>query len=274
MANQEMHELWNGELSGAWVQTPDRYDRMLEDLGRLALDAARLQPGESVLDVGCGSGALSRAAAAVVGPAGSVTGVDISQPLLELARSRGGAQVVHADAQVHDFAPDAYDAVISRFGVMFFDDQVAAFANLRTATRPGGRLAFVAWQPGPMNAWVMTAIAALLAHVPLPEVPSPGEPGPFAFGDPDHVRGVLDGAGWRDVAVEGVETTLLVGGPGDVDSAMEFYEQDGFGRLLLSKADPEQRAAALAALRETVAERIGPDGLRLGAAVWLVTATA
>ena len=274
MANSEMNELWNGPASQAWVSAPDRYDRMLGEFADLALEAARLQPGERVLDVGCGSGALSRAAAEQVGGDGRVTGVDISAPLLEVGRTRSGGAVdfEHADAQVHDFPEAAYDAVISRFGVMFFDDPVAAFANLRGTTARSGRLAFVAWQAAPLNEWVMTAIGALIPHVGIPELPPPGAPGPFAFGDADHTRGVLEKAGWTDVQLRGVETTLLVGGAAGVDSVMAFYEEDAFGKMMLAKATPEQRADALGALREAVEQRIGEDGLRQAAAVWVVTA--
>lgn len=275
MPNQEMDELWNGPASRAWVDAPDRYDRTLEGFLPLVLEAAALERGDRVLDVGCGSGALARAACERVSPGGSVTGVDISGPLVELARERSpGIEVVQADAQVHDLGTDAFDALVSRFGVMFFDDPVAAFTNLRRAVRPDGRLAFVAWQSAPSNAWVMTAIGALIEHVPMPDLPGPGAPGPFAFAEADRVRSLLTEAGWRSVEVEPVETSILVGGPGDVDSVLAFYEQDPVGQVLLSKADQAQRAAAHASLRQVVEERIASDGLWLGAAVWLVTARA
>ncbi len=275
MPNSEMAELWNGPASRAWVDAPDRYDRTLEGFLPVVLEAAALEPGDRVLDVGCGSGALARAAYERVSPGGAVTGVDISAPLVALARELSpGVEVVLADAQVHDLGTGAFDVLVSRFGVMFFDDPVAAFANLRRATRPDGRLAFVAWQSAPANAWVMTAIGALVEHVPMPDLPGPGAPGPFAFADADRVRSLLDEAGWRAVEVEAVETSILVGGPGDVDSVLAFYEQDPIGQVLMSKADDAQRTAARAALRQVIEERIASDGLRLGAAVWLVTARA
>ena len=276
MANTEMVELWNGPGAEAWVQTPERYDAMLEPLGRLALDAADLRPGEAVLDVGCGSGQLSVQAAERVGPAGSVVGADVSAPLVARARQRAAdaanVSFVEADVQVHGFAAEAFDAIISRFGVMFFDDPVAAFSNLRSAAATGGRLAFVAWQAAPLNEWVMTPIGALVPHLGMPELPAPGAPGPFSFGDVDHLRSVLTASGWGDVHVEGIETTVLVGGPGTVDDVMEFYERDAFGRVMLGKATAEQRAAALTDLRSAVAAGMTEDGFRRRAAVWVATA--
>jgi SAM-dependent methyltransferase len=278
MANREMAELWNGPAGDAWVRAPERYDAMLADLGRLALDAAGLREGERVLDVGCGSGQLAFEAAERVGPGGQVVGVDVSAPLVALARRRAAdagldrVRFAEGDVQEHDFTGEAYDSVLSRFGVMFFDDPVAAFANLRAATAPGGRLAFVAWQAAPLNEWVMTAVAALVPHVGVPDLPPPGAPGPFAFGDADHLRSLLVDSGWDDVRIEGVTTTLLVGGARTLDDAIAYYEQDLLGHLMLAKAEPAQRRAALAALREAASSRMSPEGLRLGAAVWLVTA--
>lgn len=237
---------------------------------------ADLGTGEAVLDIGCGSGQLSVQAAERVGSAGSVVGADVSGPLIARARLRAGDAVnvsfVEADVQVHDFAGHAFDAVVSRFGVMFFDDPVAAFANLRSATTPTGRLAFVAWQAAPLNEWVMTPMAALVPHLGMPELPAPGAPGPFAFADVDHLRSVLTGSGWNDVHIEGVETTVLVGGPGSADDVVEFYQRDPFGRMLMAKAPADKRAAALSDLRDAVAAGMTEQGLPQRAAVWVATA--
>lgn len=278
MANSAMVDYWNGPASQHWVRTPERYDAMLADLGRLALDAAGLSSGERVLDVGCGSGQLAAEAARRVGPSGRVTGVDISAPLLQLGRTRVGdvpqVELVQADAQLHAFEPAGYDAVVSRFGVMFFDDPVAAFANLRRATRPQGRLAFVAWQGTEANGWITLPMTALGSVVPPPPAPAPGAPGPTAFDDPDHVRAVLARSGWSDVVLEGVTTTVLVGGPASAEDVVAFYLGDGFVRRALADASPEEQLLAEQALHDAVAAAMGEDGLRLPAGVWLVTATA
>lgn len=276
-SNAEMVSLWNSEVASSWATHPDRYDGMLAPLGWLALDAAHLRPGERILDVGCGAGQLSLEAAARVSPGGSVVGADLSIPLLELARERAerarvaSATFVEADAQVHRFDVP-FDVVISRFGVMFFADPVAAFANLHAATVEGGRLAFVCWQPAPANEWVVAALNAFRPHVDLPAPPPPGAPGPFAFGDPDHIKGVLEAAGWADVEIGGVMTTVAVGGATTVDEAVEFYLEDNFGRMLLASASPEQRAAATRSLEEALAPHVSGGHVGLGAAVWVVTA--
>jgi SAM-dependent methyltransferase len=278
MANEQMVEIWNGPASQSWVTAAERYDAMLATMLQLVLDTARLQAGERVLDVGAGAGALTRAAAAAVGAAGHITAVDISQPLLAHAAAQpapaGAADIewLLADAQTHELPDAAYDVVLSRFGVMFFEDPTAAFANLRSATAPGGRLAAVVWQAAPANEWVLLPMGAIIPHVGFPDLPPSGAPGPFAFGDGDALRTVLEGAGWREVTLQPVERTVVV--PGDVDAVVEHYVNDTFGQMALAKATPAQRAAALTAMREAFAPHMSEDGAQLGAAVWVVTARA
>ncbi|MCU1587025.1 MAG: hypothetical protein JWN31_518 [Frankiales bacterium] len=276
MPNTTMSDLWNGPLGDPWVSRADRYDGMLTDLGLLALDAADLKPGESVLDIGCGSGQLSRQAAARVAPGGRVTGLDISAPLIALAEQRSpgpAASYLVGDAQDLALDEGAYDVVVSRFGVMFFEDPVAAFSNLRRATAPGGRLAVVVWQAAVLNPWIMTTLGAFAPHLTMPEPPPPGAPGPFAFGDEAHLRAGLGRAGWKGVSVSPVETTVLSGGPGTLDDAMEFSTGDGFAKGMLAGGTPEAQAAATTALRQAFEAQLTDEGVRLGAAVFVVKAS-
>jgi SAM-dependent methyltransferase len=277
MPNTTMSELWNGAFGEPWVKAADRYDGMLTGLGQLALDAAALQPGESVLDVGCGSGQLSRQAAALVGPTGKVTGVDISEHLVALAGERSaepGESYQVGDAQDMALPPSAFDVVLSRFGVMFFDDPVAAFTNLRQATAAGGRLSMVVWQSPLVNPWVLTTLTAFVPHLGPPTLPPPGAPGPFAFADEARVRSVLADAGWQEVTVTPVETTVLVGGPGTLEEAIAFTTSDGFAKVMLAGASPEAREAAVQELRAAAAPSMTDEGLRLGAAVFVVQASS
>ncbi len=180
MANSDMVEYWNGRPAHVWVTDAERFDTMLAPFGRRLLTAAVLTPGERVLDVGCGNGAISLEAARTVGPGGWVTGLDLSAPMLGVARRRAEEQgfdvdFVQGDAQTASF-DDPFDVVLSRFGVMFFDEPEAAFVNLARAARPGGRLCFVCWQEMFANDWIAVPAMAMVAHVGIPELPEPGAP--------------------------------------------------------------------------------------------------
>jgi len=175
------------------------------------------------------------------------------------------------DAQVDDLPSDV-DLAISRFGVMFFEDPVAAFVNLRGALAPDGRLVFVCWQGLAANPWTAVPALAVAEHVPPAAPPVPGAPGPFAFGDPDRVRSVLIDAGFRDVDLAPFTTTLLLGGRGTTDDAVTFLRNAGAGRRMLAGATDEARDRALAALHDALAPHHDGEGVRLGAATWTVTA--
>ena len=278
MTNEQMVELWNSDAAATWSSRPERYDAMLAPLGERVLAAAGLVAGERVLDVGCGAGQLTVQAATAVGPTGHVVGMDIATDLLAVARRREqvagltNVDVVEADAQVVELAGSSCEVVLSRFGVMFFADPVAAFTNLLGAVVPGGRLAFVCWQPAPGNEWVTVPLFAAGPHVGFPEPPPPDAPGPFAFGDPDRVRQVLSDAGWTDVELDDVQTTVTPGGARTAEEAVAFISEDTFGKMMLAKAEPAAREAATAALHEAYASRLGATGVELKAAVWVVTA--
>ena len=280
IANREQAEHWNsGEDAGHWVTEQARYDGMLATFGEMVLSGADLVTGDSVLDIGCGCGATTLAAASKVAP-GEVVGADLSVPMLARAREDAIATgltnitFVEADAQVHPFHPHSFDAVISRFGVMFFNDPVAAFRNLRSAAKVGGRLSFVCWQPMIANEWLVVAGAALAEHVPFPDMGPPDAPGMFALADPDRVRHILSQSGWSTIQVEPREAKIPVGGAGTVDDAVDFLRTGSLGRTMLAGVDDETRARAEASVRTALAPFAVGDGVYLGAAVWLVRATA
>lgn len=280
LVNDDQAEHWNSnETVGHWVDEQARYDGTLEPFVEIILDGAALGRTDGVLDVGCGCGATTLAAARAATD-GRAHGVDLSVAMLERARADarradiGNATFEQADAQVHPFERAAFDAVISRFGIMFFADPVAAFSNLRRATTPGGRLAFVCWQSMLANDWQLVPSAALARHVPPPEAAPPGAPGMYAFADADRPREVLEAAGWQHVDVQSRQTSLLVGGRGTVDDAVGFVRRGTVGRTMLADADPDTERRALDSLRDALAQHADRDGVRLGAAVWLVTATA
>jgi SAM-dependent methyltransferase len=276
MAAPTQAEHWGGTGGEHWVRHQGRYDTMLADFGLRVLEAARLQPGDAVLDVGCGCGATTLEIARRVGPRGSVVGADLSPPMIARARERAAAEglahaaFVVADAQTHAFEPGRADALTSRFGVMFFPDPEAAFLNLARAARAGARLAFACWQAVTANEWMMVPGMAAAAHVGLPEMGPPGAPGPFAFADPDRVRGILAAGGWTDAALDEVSLPMRFGA--DVGETVELFTGTELVRRLFANADAERTAAALDAVREALRPFAGPDGVRMRGSAWLVTA--
>jgi len=258
-----------------WVANRERYDRMYERFQSAMLSAAEIRRGEHVLDVGCGYGTTTLAAADLARP-GAVTGIDVSPTMLDTARARATAvdnvSFVLDDAQDHPFPPSTFDVVLSRFGLMFFADPVAAFTNLRRATRSGGRLAFVAWRSPAHQPWLCVPGAAAGRFVAVPDLANGDGPGMFALADEDRVRALLGAAGWTAVALEPVTTPLLVGG--SVEDAVAFLRSGTLGRRLLDEADEETEARALAAVRAAMDPYNRADGVRLDASVWLVQARA
>jgi SAM-dependent methyltransferase len=280
IANTAQAEQWDSGEDGAyWVANAERFDRMLEPFAAMILAAASLRPGGHVLDVGCGCGATTLATARLVAP-GQAAGIDLSGPMLAQARSRaataGLANAVfwQGDAQVHPLGPPAFDTVVSRFGTMFFADPVAAFRNIRSATRPAGRLVLVCWQPRAANQWLLVPGAALAEHVPSPALEPGDGPGMFAFADPDRLRHILTAAGWRDIEITPEHTPILVGGGGSVDDAVEFLRTGSMGRTMLADADAGTVDRAVASVRAALAPHANDEGVRLGASVWLAQAVA
>jgi SAM-dependent methyltransferase len=275
--NAAMAELWNGPSGENWIRFDEHHDRGLRPWGEAVLAAAAPAAGERVLDIGCGTGWMTRAAARAVGD-GPALGVDISEMLVARATAKAEEEGVPNvaftvdDAQVHPFEAGGLDLAISRFGVMFFADPVAAFANVGRALAPGGRLAVACWQELAHNHWILVPFGAMTAEVGRPEPPPPDAPGPWSLADPDRVRSVLGAAGFTGVGLHTVEAPMFMGDT--VDEAYEFIRASSNARLLLEGKDPEAVARALDALHtalESVA--VGNEGLALPGRAWVVTAT-
>lgn len=270
------------EKSGeAWVRMQDRTDVLIDPLGRIAIERLNLVTSERVLDVGCGCGQTLLQIADAVGPSGRVLGVDISPPMLGRARERVAGRPTIAlalgDAQTYAFAPAAFDAVYSRFGVMFFDDHRAAFRNLHAAARPGGRLSFVCWQVLAKNPWAARPLEAVMRLLPasaMPDMLREGRPGPFFMSDPALVRAILADAGWKDVSVEPVEMRLHVGGAATLDEVVEYSFQIGPAARAMTDAPETLKPALEAALREALAPFAGARGVFMDGAAFVVVARA
>lgn len=273
-SNVEAHRAWDGDDGDYWTERDATFDGSLRRYHDAFFAAMALTATDRVLDVGCGTGHTTRAAARRA-PDGDALGVDLSARMLararELAAAEGLANVrfLHADAQVHPFDAGAFDVAISRTGCMFFGDPVAAFANIGRALRPGGRIALLVWQAAADNEWFAELRAAVAAGRDLPE-PPPDAPGPFSFADPDRVRAILTRAGFDDVVLDGRRE--LMGFGDDADDAFRFMAGLGFVRFVLRDVDDAARSAALAALRSSIDAHETPDGVLYPSAAWIVTA--
>jgi SAM-dependent methyltransferase len=276
--NEKMAAYWNEEAGPRWVDLQEKLDASIHGIGLEAIEAAAPAAGESVLDVGCGCGATVLELARRVGPAGRVHGLDLSEPMLGRARERAQAEghahvsFERADAQVRAF-DGGFDLAFSRFGVMFFDDPVAGFGNLRSAVRTGGRLAFVCWREREKNPWMWTAMAASAHLIELPPPPEdPHAPGPFGLHDAERLAGLLADAGWADAELRDLDVTMKVAGGGPLDRAVEHAMQMGPMPGALAGVDEDTRERVREAIREALKEHQQPEGVLMPAAARIVTA--
>ncbi|UYQ63657.1 class I SAM-dependent methyltransferase [Streptomyces peucetius] len=272
-SNAEQARAWDGDEGSYWAAHADDFDRAIHAYQRPFLDAAALHRGERVLDIGCGNGLTSRAAARLT-VGGPVLGIDLSGPMLRFARreaEREGLDSVRheqADAQTYPFPEASFDVAISRMGCMFFADPVTAFRNIARALRPGGRLVLLVWQAVEHNEWFRSFATALAAGRDLP-VPPPGAPGPFAMADPDVVRERLTAAGFEEPELTGLRRPMYFGR--DADHAYALVS--GMLTWLVDDLDDVGRARALAGLRVNIETHETPEGVLYMSAAWLVTAT-
>jgi len=274
--NADQIAYWNGAGGLRWAQRQPVQDILLQPIADLIIDRAKIKSGERVLDVGCGSGATTFAFAKAVGASGHVMGIDISAPMLARARevTPPGAPVEFAlaDATIYPFAPESFDLLASRFGVMFFADPVLSFANLRKAMRRTGRLAFACWREARSNPFFMVPLQAVYQHVPkMPQV-GPEEPGPFAFASEERVKRILAAAGFSGVAMEPVDLALDVAIGGGLEAAVKSAIEIGPAARALIDHPPETVAAATQAIREALRPFVKGQTVLLDAAIWIVTA--
>ncbi len=274
--NQEQAKYWNETGGPRWVAMQGELDAELEPFGDAVMERLGLGAGDRVLDIGCGAGATSLRLAERVRP-GSVLGVDISEPLLNAARERAkgvaNLRFELGDAQSFALPRAGFDAVFSRFGVMFFAAPVAAFANLRGALRSGGRVGFICWRSIEQNpSFTLPLRAALPFLSEPPEPPKAGEPGPFAFAERERIESVLTSAGYRDVVVTRHDTELIFGGRRDLEGAVELAFQVGPLGRFRDRLDSAAKGRAWAAVRAAFEPYNGASGVVLPAATWLVGA--
>ncbi|MFJ9419043.1 class I SAM-dependent methyltransferase [Streptomyces sp. NPDC101227] len=278
IANTDQEKAWNGYEGAHWARHQDRWDAVNAGFDEALFAAAAIGARDHVLDVGCGSGRTTRLAArrAVDGRA---VGLDLSGPMLERARAStteerlANVAFERGDAQTHPLPANAFDVVISRFGVMFFADPVAAFAHLRRALRPGGRMAFICGAGPEGNEW-LGAVTGLRTYLPLGDFGVPGSAGMFSLADPRRIHDVLSAAGFTDITTDHATGYGTWGR--DADDAAALLLDSGPGRHLTSQVAPEVRDRARAALTDVLRGHEDADGggVRLRGTGWLVTATA
>jgi len=276
--NEDQAAYWGQSASGQkWLTFEDQLDANHVPVLDLVLEKAALRPGMQVLDIGCGTGASVIAAAAQVGESGFVTGADISEPFMERARARAAAAGVSnvdftvADAQSYPFKPESYDAIISRFGVMFFADPVAAFANMARALRPGGQMTFATWGPLAGNPWFSVTHKIAASRLGSPPKLGADAPGPMAFQDVERVTGLFNAAGLSvQVETHDMHLTPL----GTLSDVVALSTRVGpAARIMGLFEGTEEDAAAIAeGVADAFSAHVTPDGVRLPALINLFQA--
>jgi SAM-dependent methyltransferase len=272
MSEPNAADLERADLAGRTrAELHEPLEKQLAPLGHRAMRALSAGPGERILDIGCGTGQTSVELGHIVGSGGEVLGIDLSAVVLETATGKAGncAQVrfVRGDAQVFPFDPGSYDAAFSRFRIMFFADPVAAFANIRRALKPAGRLAFVCWRSLEENDLDIVPLRAASPYLP-PHLPEPGAAPPFSFAKPKRVRAILAEAGFEDIEITAHDEQV---GSGDAASMLELSLRVGSLGKIVREA-PELRALVIEPVRKALVAYYGPEGTRLNAATWIVTA--
>ncbi len=275
VANAEQAEDWNGASGREFIEQRERHEQMLGRLTARLLAAARIQDGENVLDIGCGCGDVTILAARAT-RGGHALGADFSRIQVAEARRLAAAAGVNnarfevADVQVHPFGTGVFDLALSSFGVMFFDDPAAAFANLRKALRPGGRLAFLCWRARDENPVFTTGFAAAAAVLGLREPPGPSAA--FSLAGTGRVGALLSGAGFGGIEFAKADEPMLIGR--DVDDVLEYERASPTATEILTGLSPEQAAELTRQVRDRLAAYASPDGVTMPGAAWLVTAQA
>lgn len=277
MNNAEQIADWNGEQGRRWAEHQQRIDHMLERYSDAALQAAAALPGEQVLDIGCGSGSSSLALARAVGPQGRVLGVDISRPMLAVAKELAAAHpelnLFFAEADASSAAlPTGQDLLHSRFGLMFFADPAGALRHLRGHLKPGGRCAFVCWRAPRDNPWAMTPLMAARQVLGITPPPAdPLAPGPFAFADEQRLHGVLAEAGFDRIELQRFDAPNMLG-RSTHEAALNCLQIGPVSRLA-REVGATREPQIIGAIEAALAKHASTDGsVSLGGSVWVVKA--
>jgi SAM-dependent methyltransferase len=273
--DDEQEKLWNGVAGRGWVEAQELLDQLFKPFEDLLVEAVSARSVSRVLDVGCGTGSTTLAVARQLGANGRCIGIDISDPMLTAARARAErestpASFIRANAQTHAFEPASFDMIISRFGVMFFDDSVRAFANLRRAARDDAGLRFIAWRSAVENPFMTTAERAAAPLLPNLPARRPDAPGQFAFADPRHVHRILEESGWAGIDIRPIDVACSLP---EQELVRNVSRLGPLGRVL-HETDEQTRKEVLAAVRAAFDPYVHDAEVRFTAACWMVSARA
>jgi len=265
--------LWNGPAGRAWVEAQALLDQILKPFEDLLVNAVAVESARRVLDVGCGTGSTTVAVARLIGAQGQCVGVDVSEPMISAARARAEregtpARFVCADAQTHAFEPASVDLIMSRFGVMFFDDVVQAFANLRRAARAGAACRFVAWRSATENPFMITAERAAAPLLPNLPARRPDAPGQFAFADQRRVQRLLEDSGWTAIEIQPIDAECSL----PEKELLPYLTRLGPVGMILPELDETTRAQVIETVRAAFEPFVHGDDVRFTAACWMIGA--
>ncbi len=268
-------KLWNGPSGRTWVEMQELLDGMFKPLEDLLAEAVSAGAGRQVLDVGCGTGSTTLAIARRLGTQGRCTGIDISEPMIDAARARAEregspAGFIRANAQDHAFAPASFDMLVSRFGIMFFDDPVRAFANMRRAAKDGAEMRFIAWRSPSETPFMTTAERAAAPLLPNLPARKPDAPGQFAFADPNRVHRILEESGWAGIDLRPLDVACTL----PEKELVRYFTRLGPVGLMLQEADGGTRTQVIETVRAAFEPYVHGAEVRFTAACWMVCARA
>lgn len=274
--NQEQY--WSAEGGDIWLQNLRNFESMIAPIGHVLIEEALTGNHKNIIDIGCGGGVTTFEIAKSIGTGGSIIGVDISQSLITDCSNRADNQgiknieFVCGDAASIELPKEWADLIISRFGVMFFNDPVAAFTHIAKSLTPYGALAFSCWAPLPENPWMNKLLTILGKYTALPK-PEPGAPGPFAYSNPDYIRSILTSAGYKNIDVKAWSGELLIGMPGmsPEEAARFLFSSSSLVRAVKNNI-VDQEAIIFAEFTQELATYFKNGGVYMPARSWIISA--
>ena len=277
--NKNQRDFWSGKGGDIWVERQNAMDTMLSPLGEAALNKLNLNEGENVLDIGCGCGHTTLNIAKRISPDGQVTGLDISKPMLKRAKESANEMSISnasfncVDVQTDDIGEEVYSAAFSRFGVMFFEDPIAAFRNINKSLITGASLSFVCWQSPALNPWQSLFIEAVKKYVDLPS-PPPRSPSPFAFMESEYVSSILEESNFQNIMIEGHEAEVnMFSGRSLSDSVKDYISINPVVSGMLKDSTEQEKTEIINSAIEAFFPYYSAKGLMFPSATWLVTTT-